>query len=96
VVHLPIALESPQSQNSVVEEEQNVKSALCILVLDDNRDSANSLAMLLRVLGNPVRKAYDGQEGVDAAKDYQHKLATLATLAAVSTTPIASTSCLKY
>ncbi len=71
VVQLPIEVETAQSQNPVVEEEQNIKSALRILVVDDNRDSADSLAMLLRVTGNEVRTAYDGQEGVDAAQDYR-------------------------
>jgi CheY-like chemotaxis protein len=34
--------------------------ALYILVLDDNRDAADSLAALLRLLGHEVRVAYDG------------------------------------
>jgi len=71
VVHLPMAVESPQSQKSVGEEDPNVKSALRILVVDDNRDSAVSVARLLRVMGNDVLTAYDGQEGVNAAKDYR-------------------------
>lgn len=39
--------------------------------MHDNRDCADSLAMLLRVTGNDLRTAYDGQEGVDKAKDYR-------------------------
>ena len=35
-----------------------------ILVVDDNRDAADSLAMLLELMGNEVRTAHDGLEAV--------------------------------
>jgi CheY-like chemotaxis protein len=38
-----------------------------ILVVDDNRDSATSMAMMLSLLGNEVRTAHDGNEAVEAA-----------------------------
>lgn len=38
-----------------------------VLVVDDNRDSADSMAMLLQLHGHEVRVAYDGLEGVRAA-----------------------------
>jgi PAS domain S-box-containing protein len=38
-----------------------------ILVVDDNRDAALSLAMMLELMGNEVTLAHDGLEGVDAA-----------------------------
>jgi PAS domain S-box-containing protein len=38
-----------------------------ILVVDDNKDAADSLGMLLRVMGNDVHIAYDGLEAVGAA-----------------------------
>jgi len=31
-----------------------------VLIVDDNRDAAESLAMLLGMLGHEVRTAYDG------------------------------------
>src|SRR5262249_45110083 len=37
-----------------------------LLVVDDNKDSANSLAMLLRLFGNQVSTAHDGPEGLHA------------------------------
>ena len=37
-----------------------------ILVVDDNRDSADSLAMLLKVMGHEVSTAYGGEEAVEA------------------------------
>jgi CheY-like chemotaxis protein len=41
-----------------------------ILVVDDNRDGAESLAKLLRLLGNEVFTANDGLEAVEAAERY--------------------------
>ena len=38
------------------------------LVVDDNRDAADSLAMLLRLQGAEVRVAYDGPSALDAAR----------------------------
>lgn len=42
-----------------------------ILVIDDNRDAADSLALLLSLQGNEVRTAYDGLEAVEAAAVFQ-------------------------
>jgi PAS domain S-box-containing protein len=42
-----------------------------ILVVDDNRDAANSLTTLLRMKGHDVRTAYDGLEAIDAT--FTHK-----------------------
>jgi PAS domain S-box-containing protein len=45
-----------------------------VLVVDDNRDAAESLAMLLKTFGHEVRTAYDGQEGIRAARAFQPDL----------------------
>jgi CheY-like chemotaxis protein len=42
-----------------------------ILVVDDNRDSAESLAMLLRLFGNDVRTAHDGRMALENAAAYR-------------------------
>ena len=42
-----------------------------ILVVDDNRDAADSLALLLTLQGSEVRTAYDGLEAVEAAAVFQ-------------------------
>lgn len=44
------------------------RSGLRILVVDDNRDAADSLATLLQLLGHPVAVAYDGLSGLRAAE----------------------------
>jgi CheY-like chemotaxis protein len=38
-----------------------------ILVVDDNRDGADSLAMMLRIIGHDTRTAHDGLEALEAA-----------------------------
>ena len=39
--------------------------------MDDNRDSADSLGMLLRIMGNDIRTAYDGQQGLEVAGEFR-------------------------
>ncbi|MGE0859275.1 MAG: ATP-binding protein, partial [Gammaproteobacteria bacterium] len=41
-----------------------------ILVVDDNRDAADSLAMLLEMMGLEVRVAYDGRAALDLLANY--------------------------
>jgi signal transduction histidine kinase/ActR/RegA family two-component response regulator len=48
-----------------------------ILVADDNRDAADSLAVMLRVGGHEVRTAYDGEEALDLAEAFRPGLALL-------------------
>jgi signal transduction histidine kinase len=48
-----------------------------ILIADDNRDAADSLASVLRVIGHEVRIAYDGQQAVDMAEAFRPALALL-------------------
>jgi signal transduction histidine kinase/ActR/RegA family two-component response regulator len=48
-----------------------------ILVVDDNQDAADSLAMLLGVLGNDVRTAGDGWRAVEVAGEYRPDLVFL-------------------
>lgn len=50
---------------------ENAVSARRILVVDDNRDSATSLAMLLKLTGNDTRTAHDGMEAVEQAETYK-------------------------
>ncbi len=44
---------------------------LRILVVEDNRDSADSLCLMLGLWGYDVMVAYSGPDGVQAAKQYQ-------------------------
>ena len=42
-----------------------------ILVVDDNLDSATSMAMMLQLLGNEVRAAHDGLQAVEQVESYR-------------------------
>ncbi len=48
-----------------------------ILVVDDNRDAAESLALLLRLGGHEVRTAHDGPAALDAARGFRPGLVLL-------------------
>jgi len=52
-------------------------SPLRILVVDDNRDAAATMAMLLRISGNDVRTVHDGREAVDEAREFRPDVAIL-------------------
>ena len=54
-----------------------MKSTLRILIVDDNRDSADSLAMMLKVMGNETYTAYDGEEAVAAADKFRPEVILL-------------------
>ena len=53
------------------------RSALRVLVIDDDKDVADSLAMLLEVLGCDVRTAYSGTGGVSLVSDFQPRIVFL-------------------
>jgi len=52
-------------------EELPGAEPLRILVVDDNRDSASSLGLLLQIMGNTVRVAYNGAEALEVADGFR-------------------------
>jgi CheY-like chemotaxis protein len=48
-----------------------------VLVADDNRDAADSLARILELYGHEVRIAYDGATALEIARDYRPRAAVL-------------------
>src|SRR5207247_522533 len=48
-----------------------------ILVADDNRDSADAMAMLLGLGGNDVRVAYDGEAALKLAEEFRPEVLLL-------------------
>jgi CheY-like chemotaxis protein/two-component sensor histidine kinase len=61
---VPPAVEAP-----IRDGEEAVGRRHRILVVDDGRDSADSLALLLAMKGHDVRTAYDGEQALEAARD---------------------------
>lgn len=53
---------------------ENAGAAIRVLIIEDNRDSADSLKLLLDLMGHQVEVAYAGQVGVEAAKRFVPQL----------------------
>jgi PAS domain S-box-containing protein len=66
-IRLPIAPEVEASVRAIGVKDDLPTSRLRLLVVDDNRDSVDSLSTLLRLMGNDVHMAFDGVEAVHAA-----------------------------
>jgi PAS domain S-box-containing protein len=68
VIRLPLVLSLTQEQEGERDNQQTFRaSGHRILVVDDNVDSATTLAMMLKIMGHEVRTAHDGLEGVETA-----------------------------
>ena len=68
-VRLPAEPE-PAALSQVLTEPSQDGEHLRILVVEDNRDSADSLRMVLELYGYEVNVAYTGPEGVKAAEEW--------------------------
>jgi CheY-like chemotaxis protein len=72
VVRLPLLCSPPPAlprEPSSVKPVETVRRR--ILVVDDNRDSAHTLAMLLKLMGHEVDSAHDGLEAVARAVTFR-------------------------
>src|SRR5262249_51493418 len=49
----------------------SAKGSRRVLVVDDNVDSAESMAVLLRLYGHDVRLAHDGEAALEAARSFR-------------------------
>jgi PAS domain S-box-containing protein len=65
LMKIPTANESPTSDSTPATND----APLRILVVDDNRDSAETLTMLLELMGNEMSAAYDGEQAVAIANE---------------------------
>lgn len=77
MVLLPVLPASPEPVNEDASGREVSRSpgqeafeALRILIVDDNEDSAESLASLLRLFGHDARTAYDGLSALEGARSY--------------------------
>lgn len=78
VVRLPAALAAAAKPPSPPSEEAKPTGpSLRMLVVDDNVDAAESLAMLMRASGHDVRTAHDGPTALDLALDYRPNVVLL-------------------
>jgi PAS domain S-box-containing protein len=65
-------LRLPAAEASRVDQELDAQELVGrrVLVVDDNRDSADSATSILRLLGNQVESAYSGQAALEIAKRF--------------------------
>ena len=78
IVRLPALTQSaqaPLTDESITEERPQLRRR--ILVVDDNIDSAESMALMLKLSGHDVATAHDGMEAVELAREFQPDVALL-------------------
>ena len=71
VVRLPSAAAAAADEPPTAAAEKSRGPQRRILVVDDNRDAAESLAMMLGIMGHEVRTAHGGEAGVAAAAEFR-------------------------
>jgi PAS domain S-box-containing protein len=67
IVRLPMPVEPPQMAAPAMPAAQTEQVSRRILIVDDNRDSAESLALLLEMAGHTTHVAHDGLDAVEMA-----------------------------
>jgi PAS domain S-box-containing protein len=81
VIRIPVALSNaPQADPPVktkLKARADVKKPMRILVVDDNQDSADSLGLLMKLLGNDVRIVNDGLAAVAMANEFEPQVVLL-------------------
>ncbi len=80
VVRLPVLPEEPKAkpQGRLGVKQATAGLGRCrVLVVDDNRDSAETLMMLCKLNGHEVHTVYDGSAAVEAAAKFQPDLILL-------------------
>ena len=72
MVRLPITVGDTTAPHvlSPAKEKTPVQSKRRILVVDDNLDSATSMAMMLKYMGNEVSTAHDGLQAIESAEKF--------------------------
>jgi CheY-like chemotaxis protein len=70
IVTIPV-LPEPSTSQKTAAPASNRDPGQRVLVVDDNRDGAKSLAMMLRLLGNQVEMAHDGIEAIEQAERFR-------------------------
>lgn len=70
VVRLPGVVDALLPQEPAA-HGPGLQSSLRILIVDDNRDGADTLSMMFKIMGNETLTAYDGEEAVKKAVEFQ-------------------------
>jgi len=71
IVRMPVMIEATRLQAMEREEIASSKTSFRVLIVDDNRDAADSLGMMLRLTGHQPKTAYDGQAALAIAEEFR-------------------------
>jgi PAS domain S-box-containing protein len=71
IVRLPVVRDAPTHRPEGGDQPPRPATQARVLVVDDHQDAADSLTMVLTLLGHEVRTARDGLEGVEAAAAFR-------------------------
>jgi PAS domain S-box-containing protein len=71
IVTLPVLLSLQVSMGNTADDAPAAAHEVRVLVVDDNADARESLAMLLQAMGHDTRLAQDGASALQAALDYR-------------------------
>lgn len=77
VVRLPAVAEEPKREMIEMSDSTNGGAGRRILVVDDNRDSAKTLGLLLKLMGHETHLAHDGVEAIAEAERVRPELILL-------------------
>jgi CheY-like chemotaxis protein len=77
VVRLPIVLQLVNAQSASEDRSADLQSDRRVLVADDNEDSAQSLAMMLKMMGSETKTAHDGVEALEVGAAFEPHLVLL-------------------
>jgi CheY-like chemotaxis protein/nitrogen-specific signal transduction histidine kinase len=75
LAHVQAVRAAPTSSESTVSDP--ARSSARVLIVDDNRDAAQSLALMLDLEGHEVRTAADGLEALEVAEAFRPKVVLL-------------------
>ena len=70
IVRLPLAVDNANEFSEAIHEGIKNSRKHRLLVVDDNKDAADSLAILLRMNGHDVQLAYNGPSAIELASTY--------------------------
>jgi len=76
-VRLPLARAEVVEPAAPAETGAMAPRRLRVMVVDDNRDAAESLALLVRMMGHDTRHVYDGASALALAKEFRPDVALL-------------------
>ena len=76
IVRLPVISKLAVTE-AVADDGAELSTGRRVLIVDDNHDSADSLAMLLEITGNKTFQAHDGLEALDAVEKHHPEVVLL-------------------